>query len=352
MALTLLSCASESDPFADLDLRVLPDLTVATNAPTPDAADFLPRELQEILTERQISVSYGTPLSTSALGQQTVYLTLTAKNGQTRTLTGNYQGIYDNFPPTVTGLCDRSALCGEGVVLRDGVAAVDNCLGEVTLTVDASALDNTKEGVYPIYYTATDAAGNRATFSASVYIYSASVTEDELMQKVDEVISGWNVAQMNREQLCRNIYQYVQETMYYIADTDKSDWVRGAYTALFVSGNGDCFSYFAAAKAFLHRLNIPYIEIRRSEGYTEDTHYWLLVNIAEQGEAARWYYFDTTELRSDGYNHSGCLLTAAQVQAYNRVRPYFYQHDASGLPTVCDTVITPTPELNIGGEAE
>ena len=150
--LLLVCCGQDGDPFADLEISVAPGVTVATNAPTPDATDFLSDELQAALAEREISVTYTQPLSTSALGQQTVYLTLTAKNGQTRTIQGSYQGIYDNNPPYIRGLCDRSALCGEGVVLRDGLVPVDNCLGKVSMTVDSSALDNTKEGVYPIYY--------------------------------------------------------------------------------------------------------------------------------------------------------------------------------------------------------
>ena len=97
----------------------------------------------------------------------------------------------------------------------------------------------------------------------------------------------------------------------------------------------------------MERAGIEYIEIERTPGYTPDTHFWLLVNIAESGEAARWYYLDPTELRDDGYNHSGCLLTSAQIEAYDRVRPNFYRHDTSVLPPVCDTVITPTPTLGI-----
>ena len=106
--------------------------------------------------------------------------------------------------------------------------------------------------------------------------------------------------------------------------------------------------------AIVHRKDlclysgIEYIEIQRTPGYTDDTHYWLLVNIAEDGEKARWYYYDPTELRHDEYDHSGCLLTLAQLQAYDRVRPCFYLHDTASLPPVCEEIITPTPELSLG----
>ncbi|MBQ7337623.1 MAG: hypothetical protein IJW40_04110 [Clostridia bacterium] len=346
LLLYLVSCGEETvDPFEDITLTVQQELTLATNAPPPAAGAFLPDALREMLKEREITVSYAEPLSVTALGQQTAYLCLRAPNGDTRMLSVPYQGIYDTIPPTVTGLRDRSALCGEGVMLRDGIQVIDNCLGEVTLTVDGSSVDNTRQGVYEVIYTAVDAAGNTATFTSPVYIYEVAVTEAQLMEKIDPLLDRIITEGMSKEEICRGIYATVQASLYYVADADKSDWMRAAYTSLFVTGSGDCFSYFAAAKALLHRAGIEYIEIQRSEGYTQDTHYWLLVNIAEPGQAARWYYFDPTELRNDDYNHSGCLLTAEQVGAYNRVRPHFYQHDTSSLPPICEQVITPTPEL-------
>ena len=45
------------------------------------------------------------------------------------------------------------------------------------------------------------------------------------------------------------------------------------------------------------------------------------------------------------YNHSGCLLTDKQAQAYNKVRPYFYTSDRDDLPATSDIIITETPEL-------
>ena len=224
----------------------------------------------------------------------------------------------------------------------------DDCLGEVMLTVEASSVDNRKEGIYEVVYTATDAAGNSASVRGNVYIYAMAVSEPMLNERIDELLLRLDASDKDKETLCRSIYACIRASLTYVADGDQSDWVRAAYTSLFVSGRGDCFSYFSAAKALLQRAGIEYIEIQRTPGYTDDTHYWLLVNIAEDGEMARWYYFDPTELRHDEYDHSGCLLTSAQLQAYDRVRPYFYLHDIAGLPPVCDIIITPTPELNDG----
>lgn len=345
----LTACAErpKGDPFAIFSEDPTCEQVIAVNGEIPEASAFLTAEARVLAMISGISVSYAAEIDQSALGEQTVRLVLTAADGRTREIAARASCIYDHTPPVLHGVTDRSALCGEGLVLRAGVSAEDNCYGACEITVDSSAVDTTREGVYPVVYTATDAVGNRAQKTVNVYIYSLAVTEDMLWEQVDALLLRLVTPGMTREQQCRSIYDCVQASMTYTADSDKSDWVRNAYTSLFVRGSGDCHSYFSAAKALLHRLGIPYREIQRQDGLTEDTHYFLMVNIAEDGERERWYYFDTTELRHDGYQHSGCLLTEAQILAYNAVRPHFYSYDHTGYPAVESRVITPTPELGI-----
>jgi hypothetical protein len=148
---------------------------------------------------------------------------------------------------------------------------------------------------------------------------------------------------MTVEEKLRAAYDYIQAHISYVSDSDKSDWVRAAYESLFVTGSGDCFNYFAAAKAVICRLGLDYREIQRTPGLTEETHYWLMVNIGTS-QNPQWYHYDCTRLRSE-YNHSGCLLTDTQINAYNKVRPYFYAYDASQYPASATRIITQTPEL-------
>ena len=348
LLLLLGSCQSESLWPKNVVPTPCTDIRLATNAPLPAPELLLDALTRESLTAHAITVEYIEAPPSPQPGEQRLQLLLRAANGETMTLMVTYSGVTDTTPPTIAGVVDRSALCGEGLVLRQGVTTQDDCLGEITLTVDTSAVDSRVEGVYEVFYTATDAAGNTTTVPGTVYIYAMAVSPQMLYERIDELLVRLDATSKSKEELCRSIYACIQASLTYVADADQSDWIRAAYTSLFVSGSGDCFSYFAAAKALLQRAGIEYLEIQRSPGYTEDTHYWLLVNIAEDGEDARWYYYDPTELRHDAYDHSGCLLTAAQLQAYDRVRPYFYQHDRTVLPTVCQEVITPTPELEMG----
>jgi len=74
------------------------------------------------------------------------------------------------------------------------------------------------------------------------------------------------------------------------------------------------------------------------------THYWSLVNISDDPQKDIWYHYDSCRLRAE-YNHSGCLLTEIQINAYNYVRENFYAYNTNLFPKTCDTIITPTPEL-------
>ena len=83
--------------------------------------------------------------------------------------------------------------------------------------------------------------------------------------------------------------------------------------------------------------------MQRTPGYTDDTHYWSMINIARAGESARWYHYDATRLR--GVSYSGCLLTDTQVDAFSRVRLNFYLYDRSGYPATSSVILTERPDL-------
>ncbi len=251
--------------------------------------------------------------------------------------------IQDTEPPVFVQLPSLSVMLGEAIAYRDGLIVTDNCCGEVNVTVDTSHVNPSVAGSYPVYYTAVDASGNTAQADSMVYIKSDGITEALLNSIVDRILTQIVTPDMSKEEQLRQVYSYIQSNISYVSESDKSDWVRAAYDSLYVSGTGDCFNFFAAAKAFIRRLGIEYLEVQRTPGLTEDTHYWLMVNIGTS-EAPQWYHYDCTRLRSE-YNHSGCLLTDKQIKAYNMVRANFYAYDTSLYPATSTKIITPTPAL-------
>ncbi len=168
--------------------------------------------------------------------------------------------------------------------------------------------------------------------------------EEELEGKIRTVIDKIINENMSKEQKCRAVYRYIQENIAYAPLFERDELPRAAYRALFITGEGDCYSYFAAAKAFFDHLGIESCEVRRLDGYTDDTHFWLLVNIGENGND-RWYHFDATVMRQD-YAINSCLLTDAQLEAYSRLRYGFYKYDKSKYPAVESEIITENPDLD------
>lgn len=305
------------------------EYTLEAGAPLPEAAVLCgitnasyEGELPDVVQPGSYSVRIKTPQ-----GRRTVQLT-----------------VVDTTPPVMEGVQDITVYVGESVAYRKHVVLTDNAGNEgVTLAVDSTAVNTAVEGAYTVIYTATDRAGNRATATASVYVKTQNVNEPLLFDGVKKICNEILTSTMSTEDKLRVIYDYVQTNISYVNHSDKTDWVGEAYNGLFVTGSGDCFTYFAAVKAFLTYLDVPFIELQRAPGLTEETHYWMLVNISDTPGVRTWYHYDATRLRAE-YNHSGCLLTDKQAQAYNKVRPHFYTHN-SDCPPTSDIIITDTPEL-------
>ena len=307
-------------------------LCLALDGPVPEATDLLSDAARAYCLEMGISVSLESEIDVHSVGQKQTALVLTDPKGRELTLSAPYEVVKDCVPPTITGARDRAVLLGEGAVLRAGVSVSDDCFGAVTLEIDTSILDTSRVGLYGVTYIARDVTGNETRQTVYVSVYEREISEQELWAACDAYLAELLSDNMSRENICRSIFDAVQRDLYYMPLGDKTDWVRVAYEALFVRGRGDCFSYFAAAKALLTRAGVPCLDIERSHAPGEETHFWLMVNLADEGEAARWYHFDPTELDQGESTHSGCLFTDAELAAYNDYRPGFYDYDRALYP--------------------
>ncbi len=336
------ACLGCEKPQAEETEPVFRNLRWAVGGVLPEAADFV-TALPEGAT-----VAYAEAPHFSALGEYTVSLLVTLTNGKSSTYTARLLLVEDTEPPEISGAKDLSAYIGDGIAYRTGIITRDNCDNPVTLTVDTSAVDLQTEGVYPVRYLATDAAGNTASVGVSLYLYRERITKEQLFSMLEPIVAARIPTSGSKEMQVREVYVYVYNNIQYDAYSDKSDWVRAAYDGL-RTGKGDCFTYFALSKAFFEYLNIENRDVERTPGLVDERHYWNMVNIGS-AEAPRWYHFDATQLR--GASHMGCLLTDRQVQAYTKLREdadgnrnYFYAYDTSLHPATDTKIITPTPDL-------
>ncbi len=319
-------------------------LTVGVGAPLPEAVEFFVSPLPS-----GVRAEYAEEYVFSTTGDYRISINLFDENErELDRVEVDFTLVIDREPPVMKGVSDISVCIGEGISYRGGVTLSDNCHGEVRLEVNSSAVDPTAEGAYPVIYTATDAVGNVAVEQITVYIYREAVSLDMLNAMLDSVIADHIPTAGSLEQQVRAVYDYVYYSISYDPYSDKSDWVRAAYEGL-RTGKGDCYTYFALSKALFERLEIENLDLKRTEGIVDERHYWSMVNIGTEAEP-RWYHFDATRL--SGIQHSGCLLTDLQVQAYTKQRTdemgngnYFYAYNVSGYPASDERIITPTPSL-------
>jgi hypothetical protein len=306
----------------------------------PDASEFF----TQIVDATAVTASYLNQNVYGAMGTYPVELLLRDAAGNEARYSTTLTLLKDTTPPTVT-IQELSGCIGYGIAYRNRVIASDDCCGELKIEWDASEVDTNTPGKYPVYYTVTDASGNATRVENTIYIYEEEITPEMLYVRVDRIIDQIIKADMSTVDRVRAVYSYVYRNISYAGTSDKSDWMREAYQVL-SSGSGDCFSYFALAKAFFERLGIENMDIQRTTGLTPDRHYWNYVNVGTK-EEPRWYYFDATHLNSSdtGVSFNGSLLTEQQIMAYNKVRTHFYTFDHSGYPAAATEIITEAPLL-------
>lgn len=322
----------------------LRDLTWAVNTPLPKAEDFLASEP----LPQGCSLRYAEQYSFSEIREYSIQLIFTNESGEESAHDVSLSLIVDQDPPTVAGLKDFCVILGGGgVSYLSGVSAVDNCGGRVLLEVDTSKVNLKKEGIYPVIYTATDAAGNIARFSMTLSVVAQAVSEELLNEKLDTVIRDIISPQMSQKQKLRAVYDYVYDHVAYTATSNKSSWMAAAYEGL-TTGQGDCYTYFALSKAFFERLGIQNMDLERKQSAvvaSGERHFWNFVNLGTEQEPL-WYHFDACHL-SDIPKPWGFLMTDAQLEAYSATREnaagltdYFYAYDNTKYPASATEVIT------------
>lgn len=235
----------------------------------------------------------------------------------------------DTVPPVFEGLSDKTVYLGEGISFRAGVKATDDRDGEIPFSVDSSTVRTDRVGVYTVTYTAADKAGNKTETAVRITVCERAIGSNELYALLDPVIEqqGWNAKSV--ETVAAELYAYVKEVLSYTSDSDKSDATAEAWRGL-REGNGDCFTYYAVAKAFFDRLGIEVLTVTRTPNALPSTHYWLLVN-TESTQAPAYYHWDCCPHYKE-YPLYSCLLTDAELLAYNDQVPHYYDFEADKYP--------------------
>ena len=236
----------------------------------------------------------------------------------------------DTVAPELIGVHDFTIYQGDTISYYKGVSATDNEDPNPTITVDNSAVDLSKTGVYQVFYICTDAAGNETRISATVTVLEKKTGYAELetiYAAVDAKLAQIIKENMTTRQKVQAIYNWARNALGYTDNFDHSDYRQAAYLML-TQARGDCYGYFAVTKLMFERLGIPNIDVQKVKNYPEDSnHYWSLVSV--DGEQS-WYHFDATPRKGAGDDF--CLVTDAFLDAYSDAHNKCHNRDKSLYP--------------------
>lgn len=158
--------------------------------------------------------------------------------------------------------------------------------------------------------------------AAEAFAFTYDGLEDKIASVLEDIITD----DMDTLDMCRAIYDYTRTKISYSGDSDKTDWEQGAYVGL-TARRGDCFTYYAVARAMLSYLGIPNETVTRDGGITD--HFWLLVDFGYG-----WYHFDSTPRSSKMPAFDSFMFTDAGAAAYTEAtgEREYYKFDGSVLP--------------------
>jgi transglutaminase-like putative cysteine protease len=232
----------------------------------------------------------------------------------------------DTESPVITGAVDRTVFEKASISYKSNVTVTDNCPEELKFNVDASGVNINAAGIYPVTYTATDAAGNTTSVTVTITVKERVYSESEVNAMADGVLASITNDTMSQYDKALAIFNYVKSHVKYTSYSEKGNWVRSAYEG-FVDGRGDCYVYASISKVLLTRAGITNMDIERIPAGNA-MHYWNLVDI---GDGHGWYHFDTTP-RTD---HPVIFLwNDAQITAYSNSHNNCHNYDRSRYPVI------------------
>lgn len=294
--------------------------TVAPQAVVEAKTGWLNKELapESFVTEIQdmteVMISFQTVPDWAKEGEQEITLCLTDEGNNT----AEYKTVLTLEADTVGPIINASDITvkvGKNISYKKSISMTDNCDApeDLELKIDSSAVNLKVVGDYKVSCTAVDTAGNETHKEITVHVVPEQVISYDqatIDQLADGVLAKIITPDMTPDQKCRAIFDWVKRNVSYINNSEKGNWLRGAYEG-FKLHKGDCYVYYSTSRALLTRAGIPNMEIKKEkEAWTsQSNHYWNLVDIG-----GGWYHFDTTPRKDKTVFY---MWTDAQLQQYS-----------------------------------
>ncbi len=268
-----------------------------------------PEDFIETLSDASdISVSFGSPVSTAKTGTFTVTVAaVDAAGNRTEKQARLVVSVSDDeTPPTFSGLTDLSVLRDETPDLREGVRAYDKVDGEISFRVDASQVDFGKSGTYFAIYTAKDAAGNTVTKKRKISVADHSAADTRALVAEMSAQIGTEFASRTEEALA--VREFVRQIRYTTAWGDPDPTYYG-----FTYWKGNCKVHATCLKDILDLRGFETHLIWVNEKYTP--HYWVQVKLD-----GVWWHIDATPVGT--HNKAPVLMNDTERLYYLRENNY------------------------------
>ena len=283
--------------------------TVIQGGELPDPATLV----TNIRDEGQVTVTWLRMPDMTQSGENTALVQLTDEAGNSSVVEVKVTVIIDEIPPVIEGAVDLEFYVGDPIAYKANITVTDDHTEYPKLVVDNSQVDTSKAGTYPVTYTATDDAGNTASVTVNLTLTDKPegyVEPDVVLGLAQEILDEITTEEMTDMQVAFAIYRWVSTNIGYTGHSDKSSWTIGAYQA-FTERAGDCFNYFAAAKALYQVAGIENVDIVKkvTENTSSSSHYWSLINLGDG-----WYHVDCTPRSNPG---KFFMNTDAELEAYS-----------------------------------
>ncbi len=316
-------------------VKVVVEDTVSPKVSTKDVETSIDTDLQadmfvaSVTDATKTTVSFAKKPSMSDTNTQTVKIKVTDEGGNETVATASLKLYKDNVPPVIEGVKALKGYVGSTIKYKEGIVVTDNMDPNPQLTIDNSQVDSDNPGVYKVIYIAKDAAGIETKVETTLTLEpkpDGYVEPDIVLAEAQKVLDEILTDGMSEYEKLSAIYKWCNKKISYVDSDYKESWEGAAYIA-FTKRQGDCYMYFAAAKALLTQAGFENVDVIKKDT-SHSKHFWNMVNTS-QG----WYHFDTTNFRS-GYKF--CLVTDKELDAYSKKHKESHNRDKSLYPATSE----------------
>lgn len=254
---------------------------------------------------------------------QEIRIAIEDEGGNVTTVTSTIIVSDDTEGPVITVREDISSAQGDSIAYLQYITANDDSGEDCELEIDNSGVDTSTVGEYTITITATDWVGNVSILDTVITVYEKTVEEELVEEYAQNILAEITDDSMSDTEICMAIFNWCTDSIVNTGTADKDDWVMGAYLG-FTTLSGDCYTYFATAKALMDAAGITNMGIVKIPTDIS-VHYWNLVDLGDG-----WLHFDAS--RRDGTVIF--LWTDEELMEYSDDHNYSHNYDPSLYPDI------------------